>query len=557
MDQEICKDLATPASCPSGIRAAVIVPPVSDFYFTPHRFSCLGAQVVCRILSECGIPFVFFNFPLMKRKPQVIDIPEEIKYLQDHIIPHELGKLSYFTKYQRFGPVSNECARLVTDSCPSICFISCFAYSHAKEAIDLACDIKKIKPDLPIVIGGAGVSAYPLYFIRDTNIDFAIVGEAEISLKPFCKALFERTLSFDLVPNLFQNRTHPFVPPLQYSGRHLETFNQMTAPNLKIEGKNSKDIRTIRFTSSNEIMPIIAKVHEKKKSVYFSVSLTRGCEKQCRFCSNFLAHGHGFRVASFDSVALMVNNVSIDQKKHFIVNFEDDNLLYAPEFLLKVMRLFSEKFSDVTFLAENGIDYNLLTPFLADELIHAGMSKFNFTLGSITDHVLIAQDRKGSKTHFESIVRHIALKSIPVLSYFICGLKSDTKESVADILAYLHSLPTQIGISMFYAVPGLPDFTDLEQFDKFHPVRCNGTSAYSWYGKEGLTNIELVTSFRLSRYINLMKSCMKSEIELQLIEKIRKEKKLFTLKKNKQDVEIIPVPGLDNELVRMVLKRLD
>jgi anaerobic magnesium-protoporphyrin IX monomethyl ester cyclase len=529
MDQEIRKDLATPAPGISGFRAAVIVPPVCDFYFTPHRFSCLGARVVCNILSEYGIQHVFLNFPLIKKKSQNIGIPEEINYLKDYINPREFGKLSYFTKYQRFGPGSKECAKIVTDSCPSICFISCFAFSYAKESIDLAEDIKKIRPDLPIVIGGAGVSAYPFYFIKERHVDFAITGEAEISLKPFLDAMLEKGLEFKEVPNLYWKRTHSIV----------------------------SNMHTTRFTSQNEIMPVISKVFERKNRAYFSVSLTRGCDKKCRFCSNFLSHGQGFRIASFKSVSLMIDRLSIDRKSNFIVNFEDDNLLYAPEYLLRVMNLFREKLGDVTFLAENGIDYNLLSPLFADELIEVGMSKFNFTLGSINYNVLKAQGRKGSKTHFESIVRHIASKGIPVLSYFICGLKGDTNESVAEILTYLYSLPTQVGISLFYAVPGLPDFADLGLFDTFSPLRCNGTSAFPWYGNEGLTTMELVTAFRLSRYINLLKSDIKSEIELQLIEKIKKAKKLLTPTKIKNEIEIVPARGTDDQMVKSVFEKIE
>jgi anaerobic magnesium-protoporphyrin IX monomethyl ester cyclase len=470
------------------------------------------------------MPYTFCNFPLMTKKTQTIDIPEDIKYVKDYLSCHEFGKLSYFTKYQRFGPSSKECARLVLDTSPSICFISCFAYSYAQETIDLAGDIKKIKPDLPVVVGGAGVSAYPLYFIGDTNVDFAIVGEAEISLKLFLRAMFEKTIGFDEVPNLCWNKTHP--APTQY-------------------------------TSPDEIIPIIAKVHERKNSTYFSVSLTRGCNKQCRFCSNFLAHGHGFRMATPKSVASMVNRLSIDQKSRILINFEDDNLLCAPENLLKIMQLFREKSGNVAFLAENGIDYALLTRSLADALIDAGMIKFNFTLGSIAENVLESQNRKGSRTHFESIVRHIASRGVPVLSYFICGLKGDTRETVVNVLAYLHSLPTQIGISMFYAVPGLPDFSDLALFNTFCQCRSNGSSAYPWYGNDGLSTSTIVTSFRLSRYVNLLKNSVKSEIELQLIGKIQNEKKLYTLAKNAGKVEIIPAPGMDEELVRMFFLKIE
>jgi radical SAM superfamily enzyme YgiQ (UPF0313 family) len=461
---------------------------------------------------------------LLNNKSQHIDIPEDIKYLESHINRFETGKLSYFTKYQRFGPGSEECARLVMSCSPTICFVSCFAYSYAKEVIDLAVNIKKLQPGLSIVVGGAGVSAYPIYFIRDTSIDFAISGEAEISLAPFIHAVLSKNKDFSAVPNLFWKEDRKIRVPA-----------------------------SLRFTSNEEIEPVFAKVHETKRVSYYSVSISRGCKKKCKFCSNFMAHGPEFRVAIFEKIKSTIDRISIDRKKQVFINFEDDNLLFDSEYFLKVMSLFREKFGNISFIAENGIDYNLLTPFLADRLILAGLCRFNFTLASITDDILEKQQRIGSKTHFQSIVRHISSKNIPVLSYFICGLAGDTKESIANVLAFLNSVPTQVGISMFYAVPGLPDFDDMTLFEGLKPYLCNGTASYPWCAS--LSTTVLITAFRLSRYVNLLKSPKKDTMEVQLIEKIKQEKKLFTLIKGKTSVEIAPAPGTDDELVRLFLEK--
>jgi anaerobic magnesium-protoporphyrin IX monomethyl ester cyclase len=511
----------------TNIRAVVAIPPVCDFYFTPHRFSSLGARIVCKILSENRKKVDFFNFPLAQRHAKTIDIPKDIAYLKKNIVQNETGKLSYFTKYQRFGPSSEDCANTICSLKPSICFLSCFSYSYAKELIDLARDIKKICPDIPIVVGGAGISAYPLYFIRDRSIDFAIASEAEVSLREFIKVLLNKGTSFEQVPNLFWKKNSLVME------NHVKSF-----------------------TNFQEIEPVIAKVFETATKAYFSTSLSRGCGKGCRFCSNFLTHGSLFRTIPMDRITQTINEFSINektQKKAVFFNFEDDNLLFAPDYYLEVMGKIRSKFPNVRFLAENGIDYTMLSPDLSGRLIVAGMSGFNFTVVSLKDEILASQNRKSSLTHFEAMVRHVSKLGIPVLSYYICGLKGDTKQDVANVLSYLNRLPTMVGISMFYGIPNIPDFTDMALFDNLAPCLGNGSSAYPW--NKTLTTTELVTSFRLSRYVNLIKFDRKTDLEAQLIEKINREGKLFTFVKEKKEVKIVEVPEYDKEMVRLFLEK--
>jgi radical SAM superfamily enzyme YgiQ (UPF0313 family) len=508
-------------------KAVVAIPPVCDFYFTPHRFSALGARIVCKILTENNIEVDFFNFPLIKRNVKAFDIPSDIGYLKPYIIPNETGRLSYFTKYQRFGPSAEDCAKNICSVKPSICFLSCFSYSYAQELIDIAKNVKRFNPDIPIVAGGAGVSAYPQYFIRNSFIDFAITGEAEVSLGRFIKAMFNKDSSLELVPNLFWKN------------------------NGLVYESSEKSI-----TNFQEIEPVIVKTFETASKVYFSTSLSRGCGKACKFCSNFLTHGRLYRAIPADKLNKSINGFLIDQKtqkKAVFLNFEDDNLLSEPEYFLEVMQKIRSKYPRIRFLAENGIDYTLLSPDLAGRLIKAGMSGFNFTLVSTSDEILAGQNRNSSLSHFEAMVRFISDKNIPVLSYFICGLKGDNKQDTVNVLAYLNKLPTMVGISMFYGLPNIPDFTDMALFDSLMPCISNGSSAYPW--NKSLSTKELITAFRLSRYVNLIKFERKTEMDLQLIEKVKKEAKLFTILKEKAGLKIVEVPEYDHEMVKMFLEK--
>ncbi len=51
------------------MKAAVIIPPIEDFYFTNHRFAVMGAQRAAEIIeAESDISTQLINFPVMKKK---------------------------------------------------------------------------------------------------------------------------------------------------------------------------------------------------------------------------------------------------------------------------------------------------------------------------------------------------------------------------------------------------------------------------------------------------------------------------------------------------------
>ncbi|MBN1797116.1 MAG: cobalamin-dependent protein [Spirochaetales bacterium] len=509
------------------MHAVIAVPPVRDFYFTPHRFANLGVEVVSGILRGSGFSVTVFNFPLTKNKSKHVPLPAELAYLKPFIIPNEAGRLSFFKTYQHFGPSFTECALQIKDAGPDIIFISCFAFSYAQETLLLATEIKRLLPQIKIAAGGAGVSAHPHYFLKGGEIDYCIAGEAEISLSCFLKHFAAGARSTDLltVPNLFfiQNNT------IQSSETKL-------------------------FTASDDLDFHIKKSFETKKAVYYSLCLSRGCSKRCRFCSLHLCHGRRFRTVPIEKVISGIKNIAPEIKNHgkqIRINFEDDNLLLAPNYFLKVLATIRSNIPRAVFCAENGLDYTLLNAEILETLIESGFIQFNLSLGSADENSAHYEYRDFNPSLFEKLLQVMHLNNLDCISYFICGLKGDNVHTIAHTLAYLANLPTLIGISFFYAIPGIQDYTDRSLFNSLPPTLCKSTSAYPW--NNSLSPKTMVTAFRLSRLINMLKST-RNPAEENLIRLILKEKRLYTLIKRKERITPYKVPVLDDELVSQFFK---
>lgn len=510
-------------------RAVVAVPPIEDFYFTGHRFTSLGARIVCNILSEHGLQVSYLNFPLSSQTRQCKGIPDKMDYLADFILPHETGRLSYFTQYQRFGPPYPECAKRIAALKPHYCFLSCFAFAYSMSTIALARQLKNLQPDLPISVGGAGPSAHPLLFINEPAIDFVFTGEAETSVKAFLDVIINHNLSFEQVPNLFWKESHRI-----------------------------KKSPVSQWTRNDDIAVIFSESRPRKNRISLTTSLTRGCSKQCSFCSQAITHGAGFRTASIDSVAQALEKLprtSEFQDLSLAIHFEDDNILLDKHYFSHVLELLKDKYPYFSITMENGIDYSLLTPELVDQLIGAGMSQFNVSITTINETIVKNEKRYLDISLYQSIIRAIAKHSVPAITYIICGFKDDSKESITDTLAFLAAQPTIIGISMYYAVPGIENFTDARTFDNLPPYLCCGSSAYPW--NKSISTQTLITAFRLSRYCNLVKQPARNDMENEIIRTIRTTQKLHTFIKSPTAIVIKPVENCDEELVRMFFKKAD
>ncbi len=521
----------------SMMKAAVVIPPVEDFYFTDHRFASLGALKAAEIIENCGrIHTEIINLPISGRRKQ-IPLPGYLSYLKDYMIQGETGSCSFFSTFRRFGPSAGKCCEAIEKIMPDAVFFSLFAYCYAEPVVELAAELKKRNPGLRLIAGGAGVSVNPDYFTP--YFDAVLPGEGETVIREFFNSLNSSFKSQDRDKD---------------SGR--DKGNLLTDAVYK-------NIYTAPHTEEGDFGLSVNAAKSDRSSVNISALLSRGCNKRCRFCSNFITHGRDFRKVPPESVIQELNNkeeiFSRHRGKKFFINFEDDNLLTDKSYFFSILDIFTDFFSKFTetekilYSAENGLDYNLLSTDLCGQLIDRNFRQFNFTLGSVSPDVIGGEKRKGSSSHLSELLNYLYKRSVPAVSYFIAGLKNDTPEKVIDSLLFIAENPGIAGISMFYSVPGLPDFSSREIFNDIPPGLLRGSSAYPW--NSSLTTEQLITAFRLSRTVNLYKKKQLTGSDSELAERIIKERKLYTAARKNRKAVITRAPGINRKMEELFFEK--
>jgi len=501
-------------------KAVVAVPPVVDFYFTPHRASALGARSLTRELERTGWNTVLLNFPL-RGKAQTVPLPGELEYLKPFIIPDETGPLSWFTAYHRFGPSFSLSADMISRENPEVLFISSFAWAYAREALQLAETTALLLPELPIIIGGHGPTALPDYFL---------------------------------------NAVHPLYPDKPLFSRviagEIEGFGELLFPG------NQKE-RYLDFRESDlmpEPEPIAGESISRAGRRSISITLTRGCPLKCRFCSNHICHGRRFRSSARETwekeVAGVVNNGKGEQSP-FHLNIEDDNILFLKNDFFSFLDSMKTRYPDISFSAENGLDYMRLDLQDISRLENLGFTHLNLSLAVLSPELRKKEKRDGDPEKLERLLQRCREKDLSVTTHFICGLDGDSSEDILRTLKFLDNLPSQTGISNFYPVPGLEGFTDKSLFLKSFPGLARGSSVYPW--TKALSSMQMLTAFRLARWSNFRKkmerdsSIMVTGPEEELYRTILKTRRLHTIRrrgKGRTNRAVVPLPRLDDEMVR-------
>jgi len=484
-------------------KAIIAIPSLSDFYTTPHRLSALGEKIVEKILQKKGWDTRVLHFPVMGK--QTLPLPTALSHLQKYLMPDEFGPTAFFTRYQRFGPSPEESASIILAGNPDAVFLSCFAFAYSDDTLSLARHLKQQNPSVPVYVGGAGVSVLPDYFLAEKSVDAVITGEAETSLAAF-------------------------------PGGSMGP-DWCAGPDIESPGN-------IDFS--------IARTRSSKNGQWLATTLSRGCPRKCSFCANHLTHGRSFRTVPVEAFLSAMQTFPKDMPLH--INFEDDNLLLDKDYFFAILKAIQMRFTRVDFSAENGMDYLLLDTGTVDRLITLGFRQFNLSMASLSPSILKDSHRRGDPEHLQKILCHLSQKNIPSITYFICGLKQDTPDSVIENIRFLSRQPTLMGISLFYPVPGLPGFMDPQIFFDSGSHLCTGSAAFPW--SESLTTAQMITAFRMARFVNFTKKRRYLPQEHELLTRIRNERKLYTFQKKGKQKSMVRPPGLDGNMEKNFFEKI-
>jgi len=335
-------------------------------------------------------------------------------------------------------------------------------------AAKLATEIKKLFPNITIIIGGSHFSALPVEtFERFPDFDVGVYGEGEKTLyEIISKGTIDETISSIVFR---KNGTVVVTSPREY----IKDLDELPFPAYDLLSNFPDFYRpTINNFTYSPVAPIIS---------------SRGCPYSCSFCTQSV-FGHKLRSFSNDYVVSMLKEL---QKRYKIKEF----CFYDDIFLLNKKRLyeFIQKVKDnnmkFSWSCEGRVDQ--LDEDSLREMKKAGCWQISYGVESGSQEILDYFNKKINIDLIRDTFLATARANIKARAYLIIGSPLETKETLEKTKRLVLDLPvTDIHVSFFTPLPGSKVYKDIIGNDKI--IDLNKLDVYSInYVPPGMTEESL------------------------------------------------------------------
>ncbi|MCX6667461.1 MAG: radical SAM protein [Euryarchaeota archaeon] len=294
--------------------------------------------------------------------------------------------------------------------------------NNYQSVADTARVIKKLDPEIPLIIGGPHCSFLKeraLYDIPDADIEVELEGELVMP---------------DLVEFLKGEKQLSEIP-----GIIFREGNQIKY------GKNTevlKDLDALPFPARH----LVEKYdygnfpwgYQPRKK-FTSMLTSRGCPFHCRFCSKYnnINKNYGYRERSAQNVFEEIREIN---DKYGSVKIVDDNFLVNKKRAHKIFDLILENRISIDILIL-GARVDSADKELYKKMRKANVKFLSFGVESGSQPVLDCYNKKITKEQIRNAVKLSRKMNFTTVGSFIFGAPIETKEHIEETIKFVCSLP--------------------------------------------------------------------------------------------------------------------
>jgi hypothetical protein len=209
-----------------------------------------------------------------------------------------------------------------------------------------------------------------------------------------------------------------------------------------------------------------------------------------------------------ESVLAEIEGAGAENSALFI-DFEDENLSLDRRWFLSLLRNIQRRFgsADLELRAMNG----LYPPSLDEEVVRAmagaGFTALNLSLGSTVGEQLRRFQRPDVRKAFDRALVLAEKYGLTAVGYIIAGAPDQKATDSLEDLLFLAARRVLVGVSIFYPVPGTPDYRRCSELGVL-PATPALMRSSTFPIDHTTSREEAVTLVRLARVTNFIKSLL-------------------------------------------------
>lgn len=321
---------------------------------------------------------------------------------------------------------------------PRVLGIQCFSLdvSVINEMLKIA---KGINPNVITIIGGPHPTAVPEnVFYEFRNLDFAIKGEAEISLPLLLKMILrDNGSSFGNIPGLiYREGNKTLINPSEVI-KDLDSLD-IVAWDLMDPRRYSEQVQGA-FYRDLPVAPIVT---------------SRGCPYECTFCSNKISMGRTLRLRSIEKVIEEIESLKHDYQVREI-QILDDNFTINKKRVLRFCGEMKSKDLKMHIAFPNGVRLDTLDEDILSALKDAGAYSITVGIESGSQRILNHMKKSLTLSLIKEKVSLIKKYGFEINAFFIIGYPEETKEDIEKTIKFARELPIGVAhFSCFLPLPG-------------------------------------------------------------------------------------------------------
>lgn len=337
----------------------------------------------------------------------------------------------------QYGLSFEEIKKRIASNLPDIVGVSCLFSAQADNVYKVCRIVKEIDNNIITIIGGAHPSVMPHEILKNTDIDFVIMGEGEIAVKRLLESIEIKNDIRNIDGVAFRDNGYVVIN----NKRRYETNLDMLAFPYWDIFPLEKYFRINNPHGSHT-----------KRPPFIPMITSRGCPFQCIFCSIHNIWGRDYRTRSAENVLseldYLIGRFGIKE-----ILFEDDNLTLDRKRAKQIFQMIIDRGLDILWSTPNGVAAQTLDDEMLELMKRSGCYSISVGVESGDEYVLKKIIKKPTElSKVESVIMKAKSIKLKTSVFFVVGLPQEGRAQINNTFRFAKTLDAD-NVNFFFATP--------------------------------------------------------------------------------------------------------